>query len=85
MSPVWYLVLPTLTAIDIAIGITAISLPDAMRHTVIEATHRSSVEMANQFKSTREDEVRYFGVLQKKHADGSWPPGYKFRPAAFPG
>ena len=71
MSPVWYLVLPTLTAIDIAIGITAISLPDAMRHTVIEATHRSSVEMANQFKSTREDEVRYFGVLQKRHADAS--------------
>ena len=71
MSPVWYLVLPTLAVVDIAIGITAISLPDAMRDTVIDATHRSSVEMANQFKLTRDDQSLYLSALQKRNADAN--------------
>jgi diguanylate cyclase (GGDEF)-like protein len=69
MRPVWYLVLPTLAVVDIAIGAVAISLPNAMRDTVIEAAHRSSIEIVDQVKLRRDDQARYLNALKTVSAD----------------
>src|SRR5262245_5896768 len=69
MRSVWYLVLPTLAVVDIAIGAVAISLPNAMRDTVIQAAHRSGIEIADQVKLRRDDQARYLSALETASAN----------------